>query len=126
MAATTTGQLSSSLPGSRPANEAPLKLLGAANGNGKGDASRVLDSASLVVRQLAGIETESMLVNLANGGIVAATEGAGLLVVGLSERWKDEGPRAGAGGDREVRDRRRSSSFVEARARARSRHAQAT
>ena len=73
------------------ASESPLKLIGAANGNGKGDASRVLDSASLVVRQLAGIETEPMLVNLANGGIVAATEGAGLLVVGLSDRWKDEG-----------------------------------
>jgi len=69
---------------------APLKLLGAANGGG-GDASRVLDSASLVVRQLAGIETEPVLVNLSNGGIVPATEGAGLLVVGLSERWKSEG-----------------------------------
>jgi len=40
---------------------------------------------------LAGIETEPVLVNLSNGGIVAATKGAGLLVVGLSERWKDEG-----------------------------------
>jgi Kef-type K+ transport system membrane component KefB len=71
------------------ANEAPLKLIGAGNGNG--DASRVLDSASLVVRQLAGIETEPVLVNLSNGGIVSATEGAGLLVVGLSDRWKSEG-----------------------------------
>ena len=69
--------------------DAPLKLIGA--GNGEGEASRVLDSASLVVRQLAGIETEPVLVNLSNGGIVAATEGAGLLVVGLSERWKSEG-----------------------------------
>jgi hypothetical protein len=75
------------------ATEAPLKLIGAAsgNGNGKGDASRVLDSASLVVRQLAGIETEPVLVDLTDGGIVPATEGAGLLVVGLSDRWKDEG-----------------------------------
>jgi Kef-type K+ transport system membrane component KefB len=72
------------------ATGAPLKLIGAANGEG-GDASRVLDSASLVVRQLAGIETEPVLVNLSNGGIVPATEGAGLLVVGLSERWKSEG-----------------------------------
>ena len=32
-----------------------------------------------------------MLVNLSNEGIIAATEGAGLLVVGLSERWKSEG-----------------------------------
>ena len=71
--------------------EAPLKLLGAGNGNGGGDASKVLDSAALVVRQLAGIETEPLLVNLSNGGIVPATEGAGLLVVGLSERWKSEG-----------------------------------
>jgi hypothetical protein len=71
------------------ATEARLKLIGAANGNG--DASRVLDSASLVVRQLAGIETEPLLVNLEDGGIVPATEGAGLLVVGLSERWKSEG-----------------------------------
>jgi Kef-type K+ transport system membrane component KefB len=69
--------------------DAPLKLIGA--GNGEGDASRVLDSASLVVRQLAGIETEPVLVNLSNGGIVPATEGAGLLVVGLSDRWKSEG-----------------------------------
>jgi Kef-type K+ transport system membrane component KefB len=73
------------------ATEAPLKLIGAAGGNGGGDASNVLDSASLVVRQLAGIETEPVLVNLSNGGIVPATEGAGLLVVGLSERWKSEG-----------------------------------
>jgi Kef-type K+ transport system membrane component KefB len=70
---------------------APLKLIGAGNGTGEGDASRVLDSASLVVRQLAGIETEPVLVNLSNGGIVAATQGAGLLVVGLSDRWKSEG-----------------------------------
>ncbi len=73
------------------AYEAPLKLIGAGNGNGQGDASRVLDSASLVVRQLAGIETEPVLVKLADGGLVAATEGAGLLVVGLSDRWKNEG-----------------------------------
>ncbi|MEP6909825.1 MAG: cation:proton antiporter [Actinomycetota bacterium] len=72
------------------ASDAPLKLIGAGNGNGS-DASRVLDSASLVVRQLAGIETEPVLVNMANGGIVSATEGAGLLVVGLSDRWKSEG-----------------------------------
>jgi Kef-type K+ transport system membrane component KefB len=73
------------------ATGAPLKLIGAGNGNGSGDASRVLDSASLVVRQLAGIETEAVLVNLSNGGIVPATQGAGLLVVGLSDRWKNEG-----------------------------------
>ncbi len=70
---------------------APLKLLGAAGGDGEGDASSVLQSASLVVQQLAGITTEPVLVNLQNGGILAATKGAGLLVVGLSDRWRDEG-----------------------------------
>jgi Kef-type K+ transport system membrane component KefB len=70
---------------------APLKLLGAASGNGEGDASGVLQSASLVVQQLAGVTTESVLVDLQNGGILAATEGAGLLVVGLSDRWRSEG-----------------------------------
>jgi Kef-type K+ transport system membrane component KefB len=73
------------------ATETPLKLIGAANGNGQGDARRVLDSASLVVQQLAGIATEPVLVDVAGGGLVAATEGAGLLVVGLSDRWKSEG-----------------------------------
>jgi hypothetical protein len=72
------------------ARQAPLKLLGAAGGaNGSGDASNVLSSASLVVQQLAGIETEAVLVDLA--GLLRATEGAGLLVIGLSERWRDEG-----------------------------------
>jgi Kef-type K+ transport system membrane component KefB len=70
---------------------APLKLLGAAGGNGQGDASGVLQSASLVVQQLSGVTAEPVLVNLRNGGILGATDGAGLLVVGLSDRWRDEG-----------------------------------
>jgi hypothetical protein len=74
------------------AHDAPLKLLGAAEAsNGQGDASRVLSSASLVVQQLAGVATEAVLVELANDGLLRATEGAGLLVIGLSERWRDEG-----------------------------------
>jgi Kef-type K+ transport system membrane component KefB len=72
------------------ATGAPLKLIGAA-GNGTGDASRVLGNASLVVQQLAGIAAEPVLVNMQNGGVVTATGGAGLLVVGLSDRWRKEG-----------------------------------
>src|SRR5205085_4515274 len=64
---------------------------GNGSGNGHGDASRVLGSASLVVQQFAGISTESLLVDLSNGGLLKATEGAGLLVIGLSDRWRDEG-----------------------------------
>jgi Kef-type K+ transport system membrane component KefB len=73
------------------ARQTPLKLLGAASSNGEGDASRVLSSASLVVQQLAGIVTEPVLVESANGGLLQATRGAGLLVIGLSERWRSEG-----------------------------------
>jgi len=69
-----------------------LKLLGARGaGNGGGDASDVLNSASVVVQQLAGVQTEAVLVDVANNGLLRATEGAGLLVIGLSERWRDEG-----------------------------------
>jgi Kef-type K+ transport system membrane component KefB len=69
---------------------APLKLIGAGDGNGRGEgARRVLDNASLVVQQLAGIATEPVLVS--GDGLVAATEGAGLLAVGLSDRWRSEG-----------------------------------
>jgi Kef-type K+ transport system membrane component KefB len=73
------------------ARNAPLKLVGAAGSDGQRDASRVLGSASLVVQQLAGIVTEPVLVELGNGGLLQATQGAGLLVVGLSERWRSEG-----------------------------------
>ena len=69
---------------------APLQLLGA-SGNGAGDASRVLGSASLVVQQLAGIATEPVLVDPHGDGLVQATQGAGLLVIGLSDRWRSEG-----------------------------------
>jgi Kef-type K+ transport system membrane component KefB len=75
------------------ATGAPLKLIGAAGGGDgqDGDASRVLSSASLVVQQMAGITTEPVLVDLGNGGLVDATSSAGLLVVGLSDRWRSEG-----------------------------------
>jgi hypothetical protein len=67
-----------------------LKLLGAASQNGD-DASRVMSSASLVVQQLAGVMTEPVLVTGSNGGLLGAVEGAGLLVIGLSDRWREEG-----------------------------------
>jgi Kef-type K+ transport system membrane component KefB len=74
------------------ATGAPLKLIGAAGGgDGQGDASRVLGSASLVVQQMAGITTEPVLVDLGNGGLLDASSAAGLLVVGLSDRWRSEG-----------------------------------
>jgi hypothetical protein len=74
------------------ATGAPLKLLGAAGQTDEGkSATRMLGDAGLLVRQYAGIDAEPLLADMADGGIVAAAEGAGLLVIGLSERWRKEG-----------------------------------
>ena len=74
------------------AYKAPLTLLGAAFSLSEGtrDASRLLASASLVVQQLSGIVAQPALANPGED-VIRKAEGAGLLVVGLSERWRTEG-----------------------------------
>lgn len=74
------------------AYEAPLTLLGASFNlaDGSRDASRLLASASLVVQQLTGIVAQPALAN-PGPDVIRKAEGAGLLVVGLSERWRSEG-----------------------------------
>jgi Kef-type K+ transport system membrane component KefB len=72
------------------ARAAPLRLLGAADGNSGRDASRLLANASLVTQQLAGIVSEPVLVEPGQG-VIQAAAGAGLFVVGLSDRWQQEG-----------------------------------
>jgi len=70
---------------------ARLKLLGAgATEGGSRDASRLLANTSLVLQQLAGISAEPVLVTPGRD-VITAAEGAGLLVVGLSDRWRREG-----------------------------------
>ena len=75
------------------ATGAPLRLIGAAAGSGHGarDASRLLADASLIVQRRAGVLAEPLLASPGRGGIAALAEGAGLLVVGLSDRWRHEG-----------------------------------
>jgi K+:H+ antiporter len=74
------------------ASGAPLRLLGAAGSQEDGrDASGLLASAALVVQQFAGVTAEPVLAEPGREGILAATAEAGLLVVGLSERWRKEG-----------------------------------
>jgi DNA-binding SARP family transcriptional activator len=71
----------------------PLRLIGAASDrrtNGR-DASRLLADASLIVQREAGIVAEPLLASPGRKGVVALAEGAGLLVVGLSDRWREEG-----------------------------------
>jgi len=74
-------------------NRAPLKLLGASGdaAGGTRDASRLLANASLVLQQLIGVAAEPVLVDPGRRGVLDAAEKAGLLVVGLSDRWRQEG-----------------------------------
>ncbi len=74
------------------ASGAPLKLLGAAGQTDEGKSvTRMLADAGLLVQQATGIATEPLVVAGGRDGIVEAATGAGLLVVGLSERWRHEG-----------------------------------
>jgi hypothetical protein len=70
-----------------------LRLLGteADPAMGRRDASRLLARASLLVQQVVGIVTEPVLIRPGEEGVVEAAAGARLLVVGLSERWREEG-----------------------------------
>jgi DNA-binding SARP family transcriptional activator len=74
------------------ATGAPLRLIGMASGGEDGrDASRLLADASLIVQRIAGIGAEPLLGDPGRRGIAELAEGAGLLVVGLSDRWRNEG-----------------------------------
>ena len=75
------------------ATESPLHLIGAAaDGADDGrDASRLLADASLILQRTAGVMAEPRLASPGRSGVLALAEGAGLLVVGLSERWRQEG-----------------------------------
>ena len=53
--------------------------------------TRMLADAGLLVQQATGIATEPLVVAGGRDGIVAAAAGAGILVIGLSERWRREG-----------------------------------
>jgi hypothetical protein len=74
------------------ATGASLRLVGAADRKRRGrDSSRLLADASLIVQRVAGIVAEPVLTGSGPAGVAEAASGAGLLVVGLSERWRDEG-----------------------------------
>ena len=71
---------------------APLRLVGAAERRREGrDASRLLADASLIVQRTAGIVAEPVLAAGGRRGVSEVAEGAGALIVGLSERWREEG-----------------------------------
>ncbi len=74
------------------ATGAPLKLLGAAGQTDeRARVSRLLGDAGLLVQQYAGVSAEPVVAPPGREGIVEAAGHAGLLVIGLSERWEREG-----------------------------------
>lgn len=74
------------------ATGAPLRLLGAAAKDGKEqDSSRLLADASLLIQQFVGVAAEPVIAEPGREGLIEAAAGAGLLISGLSERWRQEG-----------------------------------
>ena len=68
----------------------PLRLAGPAVDGGR-DSSRLLASASLAVQRALGVAAEPLLVKPGPDALVAAADDAGVVVVGLSDRWRKEG-----------------------------------
>jgi Kef-type K+ transport system membrane component KefB len=74
------------------ASGATLQLLGPPGKTDDGkDSGNMLSNAALLVRQYAGVTATALVAEPGREGIVAAASRAGLLVVGLSERWRQEG-----------------------------------
>jgi DNA-binding SARP family transcriptional activator len=71
---------------------APLRIAGSAEASGDGrDSSRLLADASLLVQHCAGIGAEPVLTEPGADGVLTAAAESGVLVIGLSERWRREG-----------------------------------
>lgn len=70
-----------------------LRLLGteAEPAARRSDASRLLARASLLVQQVVGIVTEPRLIPPGEAGVLEAAADARLLVLGLSDRWREDG-----------------------------------
>ncbi len=72
------------------AQSVPLRLAGPSEGVER-DASRALASVSLAVQRVLGIAAEPVLLAPAAADVLTAAEDAGVVVVGLPERWRREG-----------------------------------
>jgi Kef-type K+ transport system membrane component KefB len=71
---------------------APLRMLGAAPpGEDPARVSRLLGDAGLLVQQYAGIAPEPVVAPSGREGLIDAASDVALLVIGLSERWRQEG-----------------------------------
>jgi hypothetical protein len=68
-----------------------LQVVGAAAADGARDASMLLGNASLAVQRTLGVMAEPVLVEPTADAVLEATRAAGIVVVGLTERWRREG-----------------------------------
>jgi len=73
------------------ATGAPLRLIGAVAGRRGRDASRLLADASLIIQRRSGVAAEPVLARPGRRGVTEQARGAGLLVVGLPDRWREHG-----------------------------------
>jgi hypothetical protein len=73
------------------AHRAELRLLGSGAGKERRDASALLATASLLVQRAVGIPTAPILADRGPEAVIRAAERAGLVVLGLSDRWRQEG-----------------------------------
>lgn len=71
--------------------ECPMRLAGPSKGPGGRDASRLLASASLAVQRALGVQADPVIVEPSPAALVAVARDAGVVVVGLTERWRREG-----------------------------------
>jgi DNA-binding SARP family transcriptional activator len=70
-----------------------LRLVGTTADPRRGlrDSSRLLADASLAVQRAVGVETEPVLTEPSEDGLLAAVESAAMVVVGISEHWRRDG-----------------------------------
>ena len=75
------------------ATSSPLRLIGtkADPRRGRRDASRLLADASLAVQRFTGVETEVVLAEPSEDGLLRAVESATVVVVGISDQWRRHG-----------------------------------
>jgi DNA-binding SARP family transcriptional activator len=73
------------------ARSVALRLVGASTGADGRDASRLLANASLAVQRGLGVAAEPVIVDPTPEALLEEAREAGLVVLGLTERWRREG-----------------------------------